>query len=95
MERYEKYARFALGKWSKNVTSFPLPPKKTMYKTYHPSSTKAKAEFELSKYCRIVRNLPEGIEMVLQENDPQLEESRYVANLEMETLQSELEKLTK
>uniref|UniRef100_A0A0V0J5W2 39S ribosomal protein L48 n=1 Tax=Schistocephalus solidus TaxID=70667 RepID=A0A0V0J5W2_SCHSO len=113
LERYERYARVALGRWAETVSSFPLPPRKTMYKTYHPNSTKVKAEFELSKYCRVFtidgiksvdlpiivdllqQNLPEGVEMTLQEYDPQLEESRYVANLEMETLQSELEKLSK
>nr|VZI11785.1 unnamed protein product [Spirometra erinaceieuropaei] len=113
LERYERYARSALKKWTETVSSFPLPPEKTLYKTYHPNSTKVKAEFELNKYCRVFtidgiksvdlpiivellqQNLPEGVEMILQERDPQLEESRYVANLEMETLQSELEKLTK
>ncbi|BHF72597.1 39S ribosomal protein L48, mitochondrial [Sparganum proliferum] len=98
LERYERYARSALKKWTETVSSFPLPPEKTLYKTYHPNSTKIDGikSVDLPIIVELLQqNLPEGVEMILQERDPQLEESRYVANLEMETLQSELEKLTK
>ncbi|VDL61312.1 unnamed protein product [Hymenolepis diminuta] len=42
----------------------------------------------------IQQNLPEGIELTVEEFNPDLEEERYVANLEIETLQDELTKLT-
>ncbi|KAM3175661.1 hypothetical protein ACTXT7_008101 [Hymenolepis weldensis] len=42
----------------------------------------------------IQQNLPEGIELTIEEFNPDLEEERYVANLEIETLQDELTKLT-
>ncbi|VDO09280.1 unnamed protein product [Rodentolepis nana] len=42
----------------------------------------------------IQQNLPEGIELKVEEFNPDLEEERYVANLEIETLQDELTKLT-
>ena len=36
------------------VLRFPLPPKKTAYKVFHPNSTKVKTEFELNRFCRVV-----------------------------------------
>lgn len=39
---------------SLSVSSFPLPPKKSLYKVYHPNSTKVRTEFDLNHYCRIV-----------------------------------------
>ncbi|KAL5960473.1 30S ribosomal protein S10 [Taenia solium] len=112
LEKYESYLIKALRRWVSSVDSFPLPPKKTLYKVYHPNSTKVRTEFDLNHYCRIVyaenirtvdlpvifdliqQNLPEGIELAVEEFDPRLEEERYVANLEVETLQGELIKLT-
>ncbi|CDI98650.1 39S ribosomal protein L48 mitochondrial [Echinococcus multilocularis] len=112
LEKYEIYLNKTLRRWVSSVDSFPLPPKKTLYKVYHPNSTKVKTEFELNHYSRIVcaenvktvdlpiifdlvqQNLPEGIELAVEEFDPLLEKERYVANLEVETLQGELTKLT-
>ncbi|KAL5108614.1 30S ribosomal protein S10 [Taenia crassiceps] len=112
LEKYERYLIKTLRRWVSSVDSFPLPPRKTLYKVYHPNSTKVRTEFDLNHYCRVVyaenirtvdlpiifdliqQNLPEGIELAVEEFDPLLEEERYVTNLEIETLQGELAKLT-
>ncbi|EUB58459.1 hypothetical protein EGR_06640 [Echinococcus granulosus] len=54
LEKYEIYLNKTLRRWVSSVDSFPLPPKKTLYKVYHPNSTKVKTEFELNHYSRIV-----------------------------------------
>ncbi|VDD83485.1 unnamed protein product [Mesocestoides corti] len=54
LERYEKYIARVLKRWAAAVDSFPLPPKKTLYKLYYPNSTKVRVDFDLSLYCRIV-----------------------------------------
>ncbi|CAH8458798.1 unnamed protein product [Heterobilharzia americana] len=91
LEKFTSYIHKCFNIYGYEVDNFPLPPKKKSFRLYHANSTKIRSEFEISEFRRIYRI--SGIRINVGKTNNNLDEDRFVPQLEKEALEKELSKI--